>query len=343
MEELKIATFESFDACEDKFDDKKPILSNDVHRHKEIVDLLINTHIPILRIANMYGYKSKDPIYSIAERYNIDLTGRRFYKMQVTKEQEDTVCDLYINNHYSKRRISEITSLNTNIISKILADKKVPLRNHGVCEFDENYFDSIDTQNKAYLLGFLFADGCIQKNNVVSIVVHEKDIEILHYLKSELSASNTISRIKHLTNNGCSFHVRINFCSKHMCDSLIKLGCNRNKTRDLKFPNIPEEYKWHFIRGFMDGDGCISLRNRNGRKYLSLSFTGTNDMMNSLKKLFVIDNRVTFYRGAYSLHIGKKTDIIRILSLIYENSQLYLSRKYEKYQEFLQYIEDNNE
>ena len=117
-----------------------------------------------------------------------------------------------------------------------------------------------------------------------------------------------------------------------MCDSLRAMGCKENKSYSLSFPNIERCFLYDFIRGFMDGDGGISISGtKNGKKYISLYFCGTYDMMLFLKNEFKIDNKLTKHGASYELHIGKQNDVLRILSMIYENAQLFMGRKYLKY------------
>ena len=194
------------------------------------------------------------------------------------------IIQLYQDQNMSARQIAKQYMVSGDVIIRVLVTNGIQIRHRYKQTFNEFYFDNIDTHNKAYLLGFLYADGCINKNNVVSIVVHKRDIEILQMFKKELDASNEITELK------SNPHVRINFCSKHMCNALINIGCGHNKTYFLSFPEIQEQYKYDFIRGFMDGDGCICIKNNNKHKYISLSFTGTLEMMEELKSIFNVDN-----------------------------------------------------
>ena len=265
------------------------------------------------------------------EKYNIDKK-RRHIANKFSEKEVYEIIELYQTENISCAKISKRYNVSEATIIRILRNNNINIRRHPVHKFDEHYFDSINTANKAYLLGFLYADGCVNKNNVISFTVHQKDREILEMYVSELRATNQITYIPNKP------HVRIAFCSKHMCDTLIDLGCGHNKTNSLSFPNIPKEYIYDFIRGFMDGDGSISITKRNYHKYISLSFTGTKEMMNELKLLFEVDNLVSFYRNAYALHIGKTKDVMRILNKIYNNAELYLTRKFDKYQEYCDYI-----
>ena len=301
----------------------------------EIIDLFLNTKMSLINIAKQYDRKSKDFIYKILEKHNIDKN-RRHVANKFSEKEIQEIIEIYQTKNIPCAKIGKQYNVAESTIVRILKNNNIEIRRHYANTFNEYYFDEIDTSNKAYLLGFLYADGCINKNNVVSIVIHKKDIEILQMFKKELNASNEISELKSKP------HVRISFCSKHMCDTLINIGCGHNKTDSLSFPDIPEQYKYDFIRGFMDGDGCISLINKEDRKYISLSFTGTLDMMQELKSTFNVNNKIQFYRNSYALHIGKTKDVLRILNNIYFNADLYMKRKYKKYQEYIEWQQLKN-
>ena len=300
---------------------------------KEVIDLFLNTKMSLVDIAKQYNHKHSDFVYRILKKYNIDKN-RKHVANKFSEDEIQEIIKIYQTENISCAKIGEQYKVSESTIVRILKNNGVKIRRHWGNTFNENYFDEINTPNKAYLLGFLYADGCINKNNVISIVIHKKDIEILEMFKKELNATNEISYIK------TKPHVRISFCSKHMCDTLINIGCEHNKTYSLSFPNIADEYKYDFIRGFMDGDGCISLISRKDKKYISLSFTGTLNMMQELKTIFNVDNEIRFYNGAYAIQIGKTKDVLRILKNIYNNAGLYMTRKFAKYQEYCNYKEN---
>lgn len=275
----------------------------------------------------MYRKKSKDFVYTILRRNGIEKIDRKWTHI-ISRQQEQEIVDLYTNKFKSALFISEKLNVSRTCIVALLCKNGIKIRSHYRRKFNEVYFDNINTQNKAYFLGFIFADGSVG-NNTVSVTIHEKDRAVLDFMIKELDSNLEVQSVKDKP------HVRINICSKHMVSSLEKLGCKENKTKDLHFPKLNEEYIWHFVRGFMDGDGCISVRKRNNRQYISLSFVGTYDMMNALRGLFEISNDLYLHRNAYHLHIGKKKDAIRLLQNIYCNAEFYLLRKYEKYTEYL--------
>lgn len=299
---------------------------------KSVIHNYQNTNMTLIDIANSIGYKTKDIVYKILSDNNISK--RRSIKYKIPKEQELKIIDMYIKERMTEKEIGKYFNVNLNIVSRILQRNKIETRQCNKKYYiDENYFENINTTNKAYLLGFIFADGCIRKDNLVlSIVVHNKDIDILEKIKNELNSNIPISNVKNKN------HSRINICNIKLCSDLIKLGCHNNKTFNLHFPNLNNNLIPHFIRGFMDGDGCISIKRKNNYIYYSLSFTGTIDMMKKLKEILDVNNKITFYRNAYALNIGKKKDVMRILDWIYKDANLFLQRKYNKYCEIKEVV-----
>lgn len=137
--------------------------------------------------------------------------------------------------------------------------------------YDENYFEIIDTPQKAYFLGLMYADGYVSHskrllgNNKIyicykmSISLQEQDKSILELFKRELKRPNELIKI---INKDISINRAIQYCftvsGQKIHDDLVKHGCVENKSLILQFPKtVPEKLMSHFIRGYFDGDGCI--------------------------------------------------------------------------------------
>ena len=134
--------------------------------------------------------------------------------------------------------------------------------------FNENYFDEINSEHKAYWLGFLYADGNVgttdktcKAPNRLTINISSKDRSLLKEIISDLNAS-TIEIQDYIPDErtyGTSQMSIVYFNSVTLCNGLIKHGCIPNKTFNLDMPNdIPNNLMRHFIRGLFDGDGCIT-------------------------------------------------------------------------------------
>lgn len=221
-----------------------------------------------------------------------------------------------------------------------------------------NFFDEINSEIKAYLLGYLIADGCIsvepkKKNGIIysynkriSFTVSEDDNYVLQLFKEYINPEALI-RIRHDPKGAKvrkpSHMLRIS--SKYMIDVLInKYEIKPRKTWDadfkFNFSNIPKELHRHFIRGFFDGDGCI-YRSKLA-KTLNINFCFTSiyfmeQIMNMLKENIpgsvwnsstTIGKTCTYYKACISLGYGKDK---YLQNYFYKDSNFYLRRKSTKF------------
>jgi hypothetical protein len=210
---------------------------------------------------------------------------------------------------------------------------------------DDLYFDKIDTENKAYLFGFILADGHIctnPKNKSVSIEIAKKDLEILKFAKKEFKYAGKIKTTIH--NN--TLYKRLRIYGNQFTDCLINKGVDSNKTITLKYPLIEENLQRHFIRGYFDGDGCIHISKRktiNKYRY-ELTIIGTESFSNQLND--IISHTIGFrflkkFKKTKSnnmiciLHTSSIKNIKLFLNWIYYNSTFYLTRKYKIYNKIL--------
>lgn len=127
-------------------------------------------------------------------------------------------------------------------------------------KFNHNYFKFINTEEKAYILGFLYADGYNSDKQVI-IEQLEQDVDILEKINRALNADNQIIRNVQKVNN--KIKCRLCYSSVEMCTDLANLGCFRNKSLTCTFPTfLDKSLIRHFIRGYFDGDGCVWVGKR---------------------------------------------------------------------------------
>lgn len=125
----------------------------------------------------------------------------------------------------------------------------------------ERFFDEIDTEAKAYWLGFILADGCVLWNEVtgtyaLSIGLQSRDMEHLTTLERDFGGSRTPLIDPR---NGT---IRLVWYSKHLAKCLIELGITPRKSAMETIPSYPREYERHFWRGVFDGDGCLTIQRK---------------------------------------------------------------------------------
>lgn len=151
------------------------------------------------------------------------------------------------------------TSVQT--LSKKLKAKGIEIINHqNETKFNKHIFDVIDTEEKAYWLGFIFADGYISsRDNSFELSLKGSDIEHLHKFNKFMEHNKDNVKLGEVKNKDKTFlRCRWGIVNKHLWNTLNNLGCTPRKSLTLQFPNIPEELEIPFIRGYFDGDGCLS-------------------------------------------------------------------------------------
>ena len=134
------------------------------------------------------------------------------------------------------------------------------MRGRRLHDIKHDYFDTIDSAMKAYLLGFFMADGSIEVNQTgrfcVRFIQKESDANIIKLLQSEISPSSKIG----IVTRGKNVYHRISITSTELGNALIALGLMVRKTyHEFSLPKIPKQFEVDLIRGFFDGDGTSGI------------------------------------------------------------------------------------
>jgi hypothetical protein len=192
--------------------------------------------------------------------------------------------------------------------------------------FNDDYFETIDTEDKAYFLGLLFADGNIYTaRNRVQITLANEDAYILQAFAIAIGYTGKmyIDREK---------YSKLILPSKKMCEDLTKLGCTPNKSLTLQFPTkVSDKLMHHFIRGCFDGDGHVSKRGNS----FNVNFTSSKDFMigfiDLLKQLAVYNTSAkkryaNHEKSAYQVYIKSNSSKV-FFDYIYKDATVFLVRK----------------
>jgi len=210
-------------------------------------------------------------------------------------------------------------------------------------EIDEEYFEEINTSDKAYILGLLYADGHMYKSRK-QIRLKLTDIELLEKVKEKLNYLKPLNNSKKGKKSHKEAKILI-ICNTKIYDDLIKLGCKQNKTYNCQFPNLNNQYISDFIRGFFDGDGCIYVGTdkRNNNLYAEVVVISTNDFIYALIDYLKNFNiKCKYFRDKKhdgrigKLRIQEHESLFNFYLMMYHRDNLILlNRKYEKYKNFL--------
>jgi len=199
----------------------------------------------------------------------------------------------------------------------------------------KNIFSKIDTEEKAYWLGFLYADGYVSPTgNKINLTLKESDKTHIENFKKFLGSDCKITYRSKLN------AYRLSIRCKQISQDLISLGCVPNKTWSINsIPNIPKNLKIDFIRGYFDGDGCITFGNTNkeGKRSLVINIVSNKYMLDAICN-FLNEKR------NYSKKKGTDVEMVRwsgikaakLLGLMYDHSTVYLERKLIRYKIFKQ-------
>jgi hypothetical protein len=262
--------------------------------------------------------------------------------------QKELIVELYqqgVAINEIKRRFG---GLHHTTISKVLAEFNIQKRTRSqstmLIERNSNMFHTIDTPEKAYWLGFMYADGFVGLSktptegdtNVIRLQLHASDVEVVKNFAKFLEVSTEHVRIYHANN---TVYAILGINDKQMATDLVKHGCYRNKSLTVEFPKwLPNELKSHFVRGYFDGDGGVSV-SKNGKK-IQMFFTGTYDVISNISEYLQLgtnifkEHRCT--NNTWRICKNGPRALRPIFQKMYENStpETRMARKYDKYVEF---------
>lgn len=191
--------------------------------------------------------------------------------------------------------------------------------------FDQNYFNIIDTEEKAYWLGFIYADGNVYRTTF-TLKLNIKDESHIKIFMNHIKGEQPI---KYYSENCCY----VNITSKRMIKQLNDIGVMPRKTFKIELPKLRYDLYNDFIRGYFDGDGCIYVTN----KYHTFSmYTASKSFKNSIKNFFKNELKIDLNEYGNNLSKSKISDLIKIYNFLYDKPNIvYLDRKKEKFDYFL--------
>lgn len=216
--------------------------------------------------------------------------------------------------------------------------------------YDENFFENIDSEEKAYFLGLMYADGCITKtqsrickNIQYKVNLGMLDIDLLELFKTCLKG-NYIIKNRVLKNSKIFYTTSLT--SKKMVEDLERLGCIERKSLVLKFPDLPSELVSDFIRGYFDGDGSIfsSIQKvKRGNAIFTyirpiVHICGTKEFLNSLITILNLPTtcikkekrRIT---NCWYIRFDSFSRVQMFYDFLYHNKKFFLNRKKQKFNE----------
>lgn len=313
---------------------------------------IIFSDIEIAEICDLYqgGLSAKD----LANKYDVsrntilrllrkldmqDALNKKRKEAIIFSKQDQEIILLMHQQEYSYKEIADACRTSITSIYNFLKSKGLTRSGNRIYNFNEHYFDKIDTPNKAYCLGLLYADGCnLETHGSIAISLQERDKHILDAIKAEMELDKPLSFTDYSTKNNAPKNAqnqyRLDINSRHMSTVLAGYGMVSHKSLVLQWPEFLNENLYsHFIRGYMDGDGSIS------KVGFRLSFVGTKDFCTRIAQILQEKFNITYsmmeasgHNGiTFELYIRKIENTKPVLDWLYQDATLYLKRKYDIY------------
>ena len=292
------------------------------------------------------------------EIYKVDTIEHKNYKKYLfTEEQKELICNLY-KEYGSTVKVGKMFSVGHKVIAKVLEEFGIARTAASKRKYalNEHYFDEIDTPNKAYIFGFLMADGCNNKSKcTISMSLEERDREILEKIRMEIGSERPLEFLDYTNKHDFGYtyknQYRLLMFSMHMCKTLEQHGMVPNKSLIAELPVLPTNLVRHFIRGLFDGDGSVYRNKYKGRNSYQHTLTITSTLSMCEKLVEIVEREVKINCHIYDasnhngitkvFNISGKNQIKKFMDWMYQDADLFLQRKYDRYLEYF-YNENSN-
>ena len=216
-----------------------------------------------------------------------------------------------------------------------------------IYKVNEQFLNNINTEEKAYILGFICADGHIEKDRL-NITVSIKDKDILEKIRKAMQSNHPIKKVKRTnlynkTDRKTLTLVELMIGSVKLVKPLFNMGLTTNKTYTLNgdiVKYIPKYLIRDFLRGYFDGDGNVFFGRRysSGYKY-NVNICGNEDfLLKSFQIYFPSTNKL--YKDLYSRQcfvwkLSQRDKVRDFMYYLYYNSSIFLQRKYNEFRKIM--------
>lgn len=278
--------------------------------------------------------------------YNISqkLIGKESHKkIHFTDEQNKNIIEQF-HNRVSLEVIGKQYGLSQPVIRKAVLNMGfIPQQRRS--DLNESYFDVVDSETKAYWLGYLAADGTVRvreqvdkygnhktHGNSIHLKLSTMDEEHLKKFRDEVCPNSVLkystSVVKTKKGNiSTSNNVVLNLYSNYLVSQIVDKGVGPRKTFTIGKPNIEGKYIKHYIRGLFDGDGCVSIEDG---KRLNYKITTASENMNTFLSELFESLSINMVRRGINCIIGRKEDTMKFYNYIYDDATVWLERKKDK-------------
>lgn len=253
-------------------------------------------------------------------------------------------------------KLSKAPSGISAVLDRIYGKNRPKQKNNKIVKrkytLNDRFFQTIDTEEKAYFLGFIYADGCLSgTSNNMQLFLQERDKDILNKLNSIIGSNKPLrflkgGEIKGFKNLQKTYYRQNQYgliiCSTRLREDLLKIGLTTKKSLTLTFPTcIPDTLMNHFIRGYFDGDGTVNkIGIGKHRTCCAFSLLSTESFCNSIHlilKKVVNSGRVfkpTINSKVFEYSLTGRLQVLKLYTYLYNNATIYLERKKETFEKW---------
>lgn len=249
-----------------------------------------------------------------------------------TENEKNTIINLYTKEGLTCTEIGRKYAAKADTISKYLKQWGIEIKGNRTANrlLNEDYFSIINTPNKAYFLGLLFADGSVtldsKRSPRIRLELIEEDQNILQKFRDELNSDSAFRYDKRANreNGTYTFGVR----NLKLATDLAKYNILPNKTYNVTELIIPDNYKIDYLRGLIDGDGSIYF----SQNLWHINFCGHSENIVSqvanlgCQLLNISKHKITCSDNVYR-YTWHGQDAIKLADLLYTNAETAITRK----------------
>jgi hypothetical protein len=265
----------------------------------------------------------------------------------ITKDQMPSVIQDY-NSGMSIRQVALKYNSNYGTIRNRLMQYGANIHSRRKYTMNQSFFEKIDSHEKAQILGFYWADGCVLDKTAshymerLTLVIHVKDLDYMEWIKKQFEATYPIYHIV----NKRGEYIRLGITDQKPITDVQRLGLHPRKSLVIGFPSleqVPAEFIPSFVLGVFEGDGCIHLK-KNGSSGAGalVQFAATINFNKSLQQILAekgIESNLEYPKKSMgknfcSLVIVKKESIFKIMDWMYRGSSFRMMRKWNLFVEF---------
>jgi DNA-binding CsgD family transcriptional regulator len=287
------------------------------------------------KLAIEYGV-STHPISNILKQHKI--------KSRIFRSSDVQLILSKFNDGITPKQIAKDLRISNRVVYKHLNNNGINLNKTYYA--DKTFFKIIDTEEKAYWLGFCYADLYVYEPYDIQLTLGAKDLNHLKKFKKSLSAEHPIISKYSTAKNGKRYlGYKIRIGSKEIVECLLDKGCTQAKSNTIEFPppNVPKELLKPFIVGYFDGDGSIYRNKKDGAWHISIDCNLHFGTFLQEYLMFRCDlNRTKLKEesgGDYKICYGGNFQVARIGHFLYDSATICLDRKKKEFEKLYYFLE----